>query len=351
MTYLILCVMSGVMTVFSVRFAIWLSHKYNWYDQPAGRNQHRHPVPVLGGLGIIMGIIISYSVVADAGLTPLNAGLLGAIAMFAIGVWDDKFPLNPYLKLSLQMVVVTVMFMCGIRIEFINWPGSLPTTFLNTGAGFVATQVWMLLIINVFNIIDGIDGLSAGVSCLTAMALFGVSIGVSPIAITYLLCTIIGATAVFLRYNFHPAKIFLGDSGSLLLGYLFGMISILGVLKSTISVVMVLFIFAIPLMDMVLSVLRRLRRGKNIFYPDLEHVHHQLVKCGLSVPKTVMVLYVLTIGFGLLGIFGAQTSTYGRLIVGGIAFIACVSFFWYLQESKYDVTRHDSSQSWHSDHQ
>ena len=196
------------------------------------------------------------------------AGALGAIFIFLIGLYDDKFAIQPWVKISLQSLVISWLFFMGVRIDFITWPSNASPIFFTSTISFLVTQFWMIVIINMFNIIDGIDGLAVGISCLTSIILFFVSLSVSPLIISYLLCSMIGTTGMFLKFNFHPAKIFLGDSGALLLGYLFAFCSILGVLKSTISFSILLFVFAIPIMDLVLSVIRRALKRRNIFYPD-----------------------------------------------------------------------------------
>ena len=183
-----------------------------------------------------------------------------------------------------------------LRLPFISDP-----IFFNQTWSFIFTMIWLLVIINMFNIIDGIDGLSTGVSFLTAIVLFFVSLSVSPPLISFLLCIIIGATGMFLKFNFYPAKIFLGDSGALLLGYFLGYFNT-WCIKSTVSILVFAFIFAIPLMDICLSIVRRLFKRKNIFNPDLEHIHHQLTRRGLSVPKATLILYFISACFGFFGI-------------------------------------------------
>ena len=138
---------------------------------------------------------------------------------------------------------------------------------------------------------------------------------------------------MFLKFNFYPAKIFLGDSGALLLGYLFALCSILGVLKSTVSFTILLFVFAIPIMDLVLSIIRRTLKRKNIFNPDLEHIHHQLVKRGLSVPRTAIILYSLSGCFGVIGILSAVHSNVIRFFLGTLLFIGVLIYFSFLQMS------------------
>lgn len=267
------------------------------------------------------------------GVEPFYCRMFGGVFIFLIGLYDDKYALRPGVKIFFQAIVVAFLYYHHIRIEFITWPSLPHPIFFSPIISFILTQIWMIIIINMFNIIDGIDGLAVGISCLTSIILFFVSLSVSPIFISYLLCSMIGATGMFLKFNFHPAKIFLGDSGALLLGYLFAFCSILGVLKSTVSFSILLFVFAIPIMDLVLSIIRRGLKGKSIFNPDLEHIHHQLVRRGLSVRKTALILYMISGIFGLIGVSSALNSTALKIIGGAILFLGVLLYFSILQMS------------------
>ncbi|MGA0241755.1 MAG: glycosyltransferase family 4 protein [Candidatus Marinamargulisbacteria bacterium] len=317
------------------KLAIYISNRFKFYDMPKKRKSHQSPMPMLGGFALIVTILINMGMVLSWEWSPFNAGLLGAVGVFLIGLYDDKYTLSPFVKLVAQSVVILWLFLNGVRIDFLTWPfNDVAPLFFNTVVSFIVTQLWMLVVMNMFNIIDGIDGLAVGISFLTAIVLFFVSLSVSPLLVTYLICAIIATTGTFLRFNFFPAKIFLGDSGALLLGYLFALVSILGVLKSTISFVVFGFIFAIPLMDILLSVVRRLLKRRNIFYPDLAHMHHQLVRRGLSVRRSTLVLYILSLTFGLFAIFAAYYGHDLKLLIGGLFFLAVLTYFSFLQMSQ-----------------
>ena len=290
-------------------------------------------MPILGGFALLVSILFNICMFANWSWGPITAGGFGAVMVFLIGLYDDKYALKPGIKIILQALVISFLYFNNIRIEYITWPSGESPIFFNPLISFIVTQCWMILIINMFNIIDGIDGLAVGISCLTSVILFFVSLSVSPIFISYLLCSMIGTTGMFLKFNFHPAKIFLGDSGALLLGYLFAFCSILGVLKSTISFSILLFVFAIPIMDLVLSVIRRSLKRKNIFYPDLEHIHHQLVRRGLSVRKAAIVLYIISAMFGAIGILSAVDSNIIKILFGSILFLGVLTYFSFLQMS------------------
>jgi UDP-GlcNAc:undecaprenyl-phosphate GlcNAc-1-phosphate transferase len=325
--------MSSLTMYFMTKLAIRLSNKISFYDFPKDRNLHKKPIPILGGFALLVSILVNVFMHTQWEWRPFTAGCVGAVLIFLIGLYDDKYALRPWVKIFLQSIVIAFLYYHHIRIEFITWPSLSQPIFFAPSVSFLITQLWMIVIINMFNIIDGIDGLAVGISCLTSIILFFVSLSVSPLIISYLLCSIIGSTGMFLKFNFHPAKIFLGDSGALLLGYLFAICSILGVLKSTISFSILLFVFAIPIMDLVLSVIRRGIKGKNIFYPDLEHIHHQLVRRGLSVRKTAIILYIVSGVFGLIGVFSALNSTPLKLIGGAVLFFGVLLYFSILQMS------------------
>ena len=320
--------------IFTTKWAIFLSKKFNFIDQPSGRKAHKVPTPTLGGFAFILTIFVTMAIFNSWQINTYFIGLIGGLGIFLIGLYDDKKALSPFKKVWLQCLLVTLLYFCGIRIEFITFPSNIDPIFFNSFASFFITQFWMLLIMNMFNIIDGIDGLATGISLVTAIGLFFVSLSASPVVITYLLCSIIGSSITFLRFNFHPAKIFLGDSGALLLGYFFGLISILGVLKSTVTFIVLIFIFAVPFMDLILSVLRRLLNRKNIFYPDLEHMHHQLVKRGVSIRKTSIFLYLISSLFGAIAVISATNSNAIKIITGLVLFFIVSIIFFRLQFKK-----------------
>lgn len=315
-------------TVFSIK----LAKKTSFVDVPKKRNIHKEPIPILGGLAILLGILINgLLVTVPLGYYPIIFGMIG---IFLIGIIDDKLSLKPLMKIGCQSFIVTYLFLSGIKVEFLTFPLNTSALFLSPLISFFVTQAWFIIVINMFNLIDGVDGLAAGISLITASILFIVSLSVSPIFISFLLISIIGSTLSFLKFNFYPAKIFLGDSGSLLLGYLFAAVSIVGVMKSTMSFIMLGFIFALPLMDLILSIFRRLILRKNIFKPDLLHIHHQLVRRGLSTPKAVFILYFISAVFGGIAILISQSRYLLILyVLATIALIAVFGYFNYLQLS------------------
>ena len=193
------------------KLAIITSHFFSFYDLPKGRKIHKEPIPILGGFALFATIGISILLFSSFESSSFLVGLIGAFFIFLIGLYDDKYALKPWLKICLQAIVISFAFFNGIRIEFITWPAYMQPIFFSPIISFIITQIWMIIIINMFNIIDGIDGLAVGISCLTSIVLFFVSLSVSPIFISYLICTIIGSTGMFLKFNFYPAKMGIGS--------------------------------------------------------------------------------------------------------------------------------------------
>mgnify|MGYP001308876723 CR=1 FL=1 len=334
MDYVICFGISAILTYIWAHISIKIADKFAFYDIPKKRNIHDKPIPMLGGLALLMSILISTYLCVNETSPTFFLCITGAIGMFIIGILDDRFNFSPWWKIVLQMVVISYVFNYGIRIDYLSIPLKNGAVFFSSEWSFILTQIWMLTVINMFNLIDGIDGLATGISCISAGILFLVSLAVSPSLISMLLVAIVGATFMFLKFNFFPAKIFLGDSGSLLLGYLFAFVSIVGVMKTTTSFLVLVFVFSIPLMDLVLSVIRRMLKKKSIFKPDLLHIHHQLVRRGLSVKQAVLLLYGIGFSFGMLTLVIVTHISMLNIIMGMLCFIIVLSYFIYLQMSQ-----------------
>ena len=218
MFYFVIILMSFFTMYFATKFAIYCSEKFTFKDIPEKRKHHEKPMPILGGLAFMITISLNILMFVNFELNPFVISLLGAFGIFAIGIYDDKKTLSAWVKISLQVVLISFLFVNGLKIEYINTPVNNLPVFFNEWVSYLITVIWMLTIINMFNIIDGIDGLSTGVSFLTSIALFFVSLSVSPPVISHLLCIMIGASAMFLRFNFYPAKIFWAILGRFCLG-------------------------------------------------------------------------------------------------------------------------------------
>jgi len=278
-------------------------------DAPDARKHHPRPIVRLGGVGIVAGFSLALALTwaggGFAGLAPdkdqlIWTTLAGSLCFFVIGLADDLFALPPLPRLVGQVAVSMAVWTQGVRIGSID----LPSTFLGTGAvvtlpawiSLVATVFWLVGITNAINWLDGLDGLAAGVSGIAAVALLSVSYSLHQPAPGLLGAALAGACLGFLRHNFNPAKIFMGDGGSYFLGFALASISIVGPAKAltSVSLLLPLLILSLPLADMSAVIMGRLREGRSPFYPDRRHLHHRLLRSGLSQRHTVLLIYAFT---------------------------------------------------------
>ena len=283
-------------------------------DEPSGgRKIHRTPVPRLGGAALLLsvlaagGVCIVFSLPAASELSealvylkPLSPAVF---VIFLVGLADDVFGLRAWHKLLGQVLAAVLAFSSGLRVSGfagIEWTGTATETWWS----LAATTVWLVACANAFNLIDGLDGLAAGLGLLAASTVMLAAIlsGDSTMAIA--IAPILGCLIGFLVYNFHPATIFLGDSGSLMTGFVLGSFAIIWSQKSATLLGMAapLITLSLPLIDVCLAILRRFLRRQPIFSPDRGHIHHRLLDQGWSVRRTVLCLYgasALAAGFSL----------------------------------------------------
>ncbi len=302
-------------------------------DLPNERKVHTEPTPRLGGVAIYLSFFLSLvscyyifpSIHPFTRMTSQTIIMLGAslsLVLF-LGIWDDLKQLTPGRKLIVQIIAAAIVYFAGFRISSITSPMDL--NLLNLGIfDFPATIIWIVLITNAFNLIDGLDGLASGVAFIVALTISTVSFLKGDIESATLSLMLAGATLGFLRYNFNKAKIFLGDSGSLFIGFSLAILSMQSSTKgSTVfSLLVPVIALGLPIMDTMLSMIRRFLRSvlpeqqepKSfikkvlcIFNPDRGHIHHQLISLGFSHKKVVLLLYIVSILFGI-GAFAVTIS-------------------------------------------
>jgi UDP-N-acetylmuramyl pentapeptide phosphotransferase/UDP-N-acetylglucosamine-1-phosphate transferase len=236
-----------------------------------------------------------------------------------LGIVDDLWSVGPWVKIVVQLTAgLLVFYHLGIRIENL----SNPISGVSSLAAFSlpATLFWILLVTNAFNIVDGLDGLASGVCFIALSCMFLVSLQMGNMAIALVVAPLAGAVLGFLRYNFNPASIFLGDSGSLFLGFQLGVLSIVGSQKSStaITVAAPLFILALPLVETAISATRRFLSGRSILQPDSGHIHHRLMRLGFTPRRAAGLLYFGSAAFGLTSLFIIQSNA---TVVGLIALL------------------------------
>lgn len=281
-----------------------LAEKVGAMDVPKdSRRVHKIPTPRLGGLAIYFSFVIS---VVAFGLVDkrLFGVLLGATMIVIMGYFDDIKPLSAKVKLFIQILAAILVISYGIKIDAVT----NPFYFINEGKritlgmwSYPITVLWIVGVTNAINLIDGLDGLAAGVSTIASATLFIVALFTNQPAIAMLTLVLAGATAGFLPYNFNPAKIFMGDTGALFLGFMLSVISVMGVLKSAAALAILVPVFAIgfPIFDTLFAMVRRVANGKSMMEPDKGHLHHRLLDKGLSQKQAVLTLYSISTVLGI----------------------------------------------------
>ena len=279
-------------------------------DQPDARKQHTKPMVRLGGVGIVAGFVLALLLIWALGgfvqLPPQRDDLIwttlaGCLCFFVIGLADDLFALPPLPRLAMQLLVAMAVWSQGVRIGAIDLPFPLfgsegGAITLPDGLSLLATVIWLVGITNAINWLDGLDGLAAGVSGIAAVGLLSVSYSLNQPAPGLLAAALAGSCLGFLRHNFNPARIFMGDGGSYFLGFALAAISIVGPAKglTSVSLLLPLLILSLPLADMSAVIMGRLSQGRSPFYPDRRHLHHRLLRAGFSHRRTVVLIYAFT---------------------------------------------------------
>nr|WP_114638016.1 MraY family glycosyltransferase [Desulfolucanica intricata] len=285
---------------------IKLAFRWGALDRPDPRKVHKRIMPRMGGLAVYLSFVPV--VLFTQELTgPVWGLLIGVTLIVLLGIIDDIVGIAPRLKLLGQILVALSVLPFGVSVDFITNPLTGELLYL----GFFSIPVtvfWLVTVTNAVNLIDGLDGLAGGTSCIAAVTLAVVSytqwriFGLAEDLQVMMLALILAAALLgFLRYNFNPAKIFLGDTGSMLLGFSLGTMSVMGVTKSAtaISVIIPLVILGIPLLDTVFAIVRRYHNHKPIFQADKEHLHHRLLDLGLSQRQAVLTIYAVNAVLGL----------------------------------------------------
>lgn len=286
-----------------------------WVAAPSQeRHLHSSPLPRLGGVAIF--ISFSCSMGAAALMTLHNPRLHAAFAsktlltilapatlVFLLGVYDDIRGVGPYFKFSVQGIAAVMLFMGGLRI--VNIPVLFGDHGLPWYLGLPFTVLWVLAITNAFNLIDGLDGLAAGSALFSTLVAFVVALLNGPSMVVVLTIALAGAILGFLRYNFNPATIFLGDSGSLFIGFVLSAMALAGAQKAPtiVAVAIPVVSFGLPILETSLSIVRRLISGRPVFTADREHIHHKLLQHGMTHRQVVILLYGVSAIFAMLSLF------------------------------------------------
>jgi len=324
-TYLLIYCGAALVSLAGTYLAIRLAPLMGALDQPGPRKVHAAPTPRNGGLAIFLATtaVLAGAVLTSEGLRERAGrdlgsflGLLGASAlMLAVGLADDIRGLRARRKLMAQILAAAALCALGVRIESLG-AGGLGQVRLGW-MSWPATILWVVGITNSMNLIDGMDGLAAGISAITCAVIAAFSLLAGQLLLAALMLALLGALTGFLVFNFHPARVFLGDCGSLFLGFLLAGASVLGSTKTaaTVALALPLLAMGVPVFDTLLSIFRRVLRRQSLAAPDREHIHHHLMRKGLSQRHIVGVLYGVTVLNAGLGMFMLIATEAGALLV------------------------------------
>ncbi|MHD0398367.1 glycosyltransferase family 4 protein [Staphylococcus simulans] len=314
MITLLLILVTMAVSVILTPIVIKISKKLDIMDKPNYRKVHTKPVSVLGGTVIlfafIFGIWIGHPIERE--IIPL---ILGTMIMYFVGLIDDVHELKPLYKLIGQTLAALVVVYHGVTIDFIQLPfisGTIQFGILS----IPITVFWIIAITNAINLIDGLDGLAAGVSTIAFMTIGFIAILQADIFIMMICSVMIGSLLGFLFYNSHPAKIFLGDSGSLQLGFIISFVSLLGFKNITFfSLLFPMVILAVPFIDTLFAMIRRAKKGQRIMQPDKSHLHHRLLKLGYTHRQTVYLIYSIAIMFSISSVILYLSQPWGVVMM------------------------------------
>ncbi len=326
-------------------FIIRLAHHVGVIDEVGERRMHEVPKPRIGGVGVFFGFAFALFVVLGLALShsqtlfpvgPHAAGklalfkaqidafgdqidathnliglLFGSMLILGVGLWDDIMGMRPRFKFGAQLAVAVISMLFGFHIAFIHSPFSHdPNAFVYFPwwISYPLTLLWYVSMMNAINFIDGLDGLLSGFTGISCIFLFAIALTKGDPVVALVVITLAGACLGFLPFNFNPARIILGDTGALFIGYVFATVSIIGTSKTAIAVGLLapLVVLALPIVDTAAVIFRRARSGKRITEADRGHFHHQLIfRYGLNVRQAVLLIYVICIVLGAAALFFA----------------------------------------------
>jgi UDP-GlcNAc:undecaprenyl-phosphate/decaprenyl-phosphate GlcNAc-1-phosphate transferase len=298
-----------------------LAVKVGAVDAPNQRKVHTRIMPRMGGLAIYIGYLVAFFLfVPYTSLSEMLGIFIGSTIVMVVGMLDDKYQLSPKWKLLGQLVATAIVVIpFGLKIGVVNLPYSGSIDFSSGWLFWLAipiTMFWIVGVTNAVNLIDGLDGLSAGVSAIAAGTMGVMALLMDDYKVATYCFVLLGAILGFLYFNFHPARLFMGDTGSLFLGFNLAALSIMGFKEALfVSFIIPIVVLGVPLWDTFFAIVRRIVNKKPISSPDKGHLHHCLLNMGLSHRSTVLTIYSISIFFGMMAILLTKTTKWTTIIV------------------------------------
>jgi UDP-GlcNAc:undecaprenyl-phosphate/decaprenyl-phosphate GlcNAc-1-phosphate transferase len=329
-TFMLIFAGALVMAVGATPVVRHLALRLGVIDQPNARKIHVNPVPLLGGVAMYGAFVVAVILFGNRfRLNELLSILIGASLMSFLGMWDDRRSLSPFLKLAGQFCAASILVVTGVRVGTFAWEP------LN----IALSLGWVVVVTNALNLLDNMDGLSGGVGATAAIFFLLLAAMNDQYLVGALSAALVGACLGFLVYNFNPASIFMGDAGSLFLGFILAATAIKLRFPEGIQIVtwmVPVLILGLPLFDTALVIVSRLRRGFNpLTTPGKDHVSHRLVAMGCTRREAVLIAYLICAGLGVVALFVTQASILEGYIVGGVMAVAALIGLWRLERVDY----------------
>lgn len=329
MGYFAIFLISGFISFILTPYVIRLANKIGAIDIPKDdRRVHKSPIPRMGGLSIYLSCIIVSLFTLKMNYRMFGL-LFGATFIVVMGIIDDVKPLKPLTKLLVQIAAACILMLFNIRIKTLSLPFFGHDRYFDIGYfGMLLTILWVVGVTNAVNLIDGLDGLACGTGIIASITLFIISLISGRYLSAIMTITLAGASLGFLYYNFNPAKIFLGDTGSQFIGYMLASISILSAIKyyTAFSIFVPILAFGVPIYDTLSSIVRRKMNGKPIMEADRGHLHHRLLDKGYSHKQTVLIMYVFSVILGIISIVALILPSSISIVVVCILFILLIIY-------------------------
>jgi len=303
-----------------------LAFKIGATDKPNHRKVHQKIMPRLGGLAIFISFLIGMAILRpqDDQIGTFSV-ILGACIIVFIGILDDMYELSAKVKFIWQIMAALVVVLGGVQVDYINLPfgGGLELGVLS----IPLTILWIVGITNAINLIDGLDGLAAGVSAIALITISAMALLKGDLFVLSISLILIGSTLGFLKYNFYPAKIFMGDTGALFLGFMIAVLSLLGFKNVTmLSLVVPIIILGVPISDTLFAIIRRVVNKQPLSVPDKSHLHHCMLRLGYSHQQTVLIIYAMAASFGLAAFIFSMSTVWGALLIVSIILLVIEVF-------------------------
>jgi len=325
--YMLIFSASLIVSVGGTPLARGLARRLGFIDQPSERKVHKTPIPRLGGLAIYGAFLLALLLFGQRFRLPQLLGIvIGATVVSFFGLWDDRWGLPPLVKLLGQITATGILIFAGVRVNFLPWPA------LN----LAVTVLWVVGITNAMNLLDNMDGLSGGIGAIAAAFFVLLAAGSGQYLVGSLAAALMGACLGFLLYNFNPASVFMGDTGSLFIGYVLAAVGIKLRFPENVDIVtwmVPVLVLGLPIFDTTLVFFSRLRRGLNpLTTPGRDHTSHRLVALGFTQREAVMALYLVQGALGVLAMYVTEASIIEGYTMGIVVLIAALYAFWRLEQ-------------------